>query len=135
LVLFRAIEVTPKSAKLEQISIFLLCGHLELNLKEAIRPGKHRDAPLMVEITAWAGSVKLLIWKGVGNLNHKAFVLRFRHPIQMGVLDEEQTRTAQVVATSLAFFGNVEFREEPLREDSSAPGNPLGPGNLRPAKR
>jgi hypothetical protein len=134
-VLFRAARLPLKSADAEQVKIFLLCGHLELDLKDAIPPGQRRDAPLMIEITAWAGNVKLLVWEGVEVLNHKAFVLQFRHPIQMGVLNEERTRTAQMVATTLAFFGDVESKEVPLDADFGAPGNLPGPENRRPATR
>jgi hypothetical protein len=133
-VLFGAAEITPESAKLERIRAFLFCGHLELNLKKVVPPGQSRDDPLMVEVTAWAGTAKLLIWEGTGKLNHKAFVMGFRS-IHTNVLDEEQIKTEQVVATSLAFFGDVEFKELPTDDNSGAPGNQPGPGDLRPAMR
>jgi hypothetical protein len=135
LILFRAAEITPESSKLERIRVFLLCGHLELNLKKAMPSSQLRDEPLMVEITAWAGNVKLLIWEGVGKLNHKAFALKLGQPTQTGVLDEERIGAARVVATSLVFFGDVEFEEAPIGDDSDAPGNLAGPDNRRPARR
>lgn len=112
---FRAAEIMLKFAELKRIRVFLLCGRLELDLRDAIPPGQRRDAPLMIEITAWVGNVRLLVPAGVHVVSHEAFVLRFRKPIQLSVLDEqeEETMTAHVVAATLAFFGKVEFNAVP----------------------
>ncbi len=122
-VLFRTAAITPESAQLKQVRVFLFCGYLELDLRKVISPEQFRNAPLMVEITTWIGDVRLLVQPGVRRLDHKAFALRFKDTIKPGVLDEEETRSVQVVATTLAFFGDVEFKEMPLSVDSAAAGN------------
>jgi hypothetical protein len=122
-VLFRSAEITPESVSLRQVRVFLLCGYLELDLTKVISPEQFRNTVLMVEITAWIGNVKLLVQPGVKSLDHKAFALRFRNTIGPSVLDEEEIRKVQVVATTLAFFGDAEFRETRPSADSSAAGN------------
>jgi len=133
-VLFQTTELALKSAKLDQVRVLLFCGYLELDLRKLVPPGTHRDEPLMIEITAWAGTVKLLIPPGVAKIDHKAFVLRFRNPVQPSVLDKEYVSTAQVVAVTLGLFSDVQFREMPIA-DPTAPGSEPEPGHLRPATR
>jgi hypothetical protein len=130
LVLFRAAEVIPESDELMQVKVFLLCGYLELDLRNVISPEQRRNTPLMVEITAWAGNVRVLIQPRVRRLNHKAFSLRLRNQVQPSVLDDQDTRTVQVVTTSLAFFGDVKFKEMPLSVDSASAGT--GQGAMNP---
>lgn len=105
-VFFRAASFTPLSSELRRVRVLLICGRLDLNLTEVVHPDLDRDA-IMVDITVWVGRVYVRVPPDVNVVNHKAFVMRFRHPIQAGVLDEEQTDTADVVAATLAFFGDV----------------------------
>jgi hypothetical protein len=105
-VLFRAASFTPRSSELRRIRVLLVCGRLDLDLTEAVHPGLNRDA-IMIDITAWVGKVYVRVPPDVHVVNHKAFVMRFRHRIQSGVLREEQTDAADVVAATLAFFGDV----------------------------
>jgi hypothetical protein len=132
-VLFRAAEITLRSTELERVRVFLLCGHLELDLKDTVPPEQRRDAPLMVDVTAWVGNVHVKVRPEVRLINHKAFVLRLTHKIQVGVLAEKQTRTAQLVVATLAFFGDVEVKRETSDADSGVAGNQLEPGSHRPA--
>lgn len=132
-VLFRAEEVTPESAELQQVKVFLLCSYLKLDLRKIISPTQPRNTPLMIEVTAWVGNVELLVAPEVEWLDHKAFVLRIRNPVQPRMLGAKDISTVQVVAATLAFFGDAKFTEMPSSLDSGAAGKGSGPDHLRPA--
>jgi hypothetical protein len=123
LVLFRAASFSPQTTVTGHIKILLFCGHLDLDLTNAVHPGQDLD-PTMIDITAWAGSVTIFVQSGLNLINHKAFVMRFRHPIETGVLTEEQVDMADLIAASIAFFGNVLIKEMEVSPspDSTAPG-------------
>jgi hypothetical protein len=132
-VLFRAAEVTPESAELQQVKVFLFCSYLKLDLSKILSPTQLRNAPLMIEITAWIGNVELLVPPEVEWFDHKAFVLRIRNRVPPKVLGAEDISTAQVVAATLAFFGDAEFKKMPSSADSGAAGSGSGLDHLRPA--
>lgn len=112
-ILLRAAELTLRSPDLTRVKILLICGSLELNLENAIWPKQHRDAPVMVDVIAWIGKVRIIVQQGVGSVDHKAFVMQINRPLKYGILTEEQMRNsdALIVVSSLAFFGNAEIKE------------------------
>lgn len=126
-VLFRPAEVRLSSAERKRVRVFLLCGHLELNLEDAIPPRQRRKSPLMIDVTAWAGNVHVVVASGVGVLNHKAFVLRLNRRLQMGVLPDKRALAAQVIVGTLAFLGDVDVKvKEASQADSRVRGDLLG---------
>jgi hypothetical protein len=135
LVVFRAARFRPQSSGLDGVKIFLFCGRLDLDLAD-VSPGRDRD-PLMIDITAWAGSVHVTVRPDIHVVNHKAFVMRFRNRLQAGILAEEQMAAADVVAATLAFFGDVliEATGAAPAPASGARGASPGQAGLPPATR
>ena len=109
-VMLRAAEISPPTG-LEQIKVLLVCGRLKLNLVDVVQPKQRRDSPVMVNVTVWIGSVKVVIQPGVESVDHKAFVMRLNRPLEYGMLAEAKTKQALVVVASMAFFGDVEIKE------------------------
>jgi hypothetical protein len=125
-VLFRPAGIRLPSVECKRVRVFLLCGHLELNLEDAIPFGQRRRSPLMIDVTAWAGNVNVVVASGVEVLNHKAFVLRLNRRIQMGVLPDKRASAAQVIVGTLAFLGDVEVNvKEASPAGSRVPGDLL----------
>jgi hypothetical protein len=103
---FRAASFKPQSFELGLIRVFLFCGRLDLDIADSVQPGQDREV-VLINITALAGKVHLLVRPDIDVFNHKAFLLRFRHGIQSGVLDDKTLEENDVVASTLAFFGDT----------------------------
>ena len=135
-VLFRTETFVPSPAELERLKVFLMCGNIELDLRNFITPGAPRDI-FLIDITACAGKVKIVLLEGTKIVDHRAFVMRLTKPIQAGFLEEEQMEDADVMAATLAFFGDVHVEvrttDGQLIPASNAPGALSGPGGHAPA--
>lgn len=135
MVLFRTETFAPSSAELEHLKVFLLCGNIELDLRGVITPGAPRNI-LMIDITACAGRIKIVVLPDVYFIDHKAFAMRLTKQLEAGFPDEGKMMNADVMAATLAFFGNVYFvvmtTDGRLILRSSAAGTVPGPGNPSP---
>ena len=138
LVLFRTETYAPSSAELKRLKVFLLCGNIELDLRSSVTRGASRNA-FMIEITACAGRVNIVTLPDVEIIDHKAFVMRLTRRIQAGFLDEKQMRNADVVAATLAFFGDVGVTKMTmdgrLITEPNAPDTRPGPENPSPTTK
>jgi hypothetical protein len=122
--LFRAADFTSTSTQLERVGVFLLCGHLDLHLEEAVEHVRNRNT-IVVEITSLIGTVQILVRPGTNTYEHAAFVKRFRQPLKAGMLIQDRSDEAHVAASTLAIFGGARFREtgppHPAPGSSDAP--------------
>jgi len=133
--LFRAADFTPKSAQLERVGIFLVCGHLDLHLEEAVEHVRNRNT-ILVEITSLIGSVRISVTPDTKTHNHAAFVKRFRQPLSAGMLRQDLCDASEVTASTLALFGSAEFkRTGPLNPAPGPSGTAPGQGRHLPAKQ
>ena len=135
-VLFRMGTFAPSSLELERLKVFVLCGNIELDLRRAVIPGAPRNV-FMIDITACVGRVKIVILPRVEIVNHKAFVMRLTKRIQAELFKEEYMREADVVAATLAFFGDVDVEVRTMDGllilASNAPGALSAPDGHAPA--
>jgi hypothetical protein len=134
-VLFRAEDFAPSPTDLEGLKVYLLCGNIELDLRSSVIPDAPRSV-FIIDIVACAGRVKVVVLPDTKIVNHKAFVMRFTKRVQGGVFKEEYIREADVVAATLAFFGDVDVevrtKEGLLILASDAPGALWGPDHHAP---
>ena len=135
-IFFRAGAFMPGSSDLERVRVFLLCGSLELDLRRAVSAGARQNV-VMIDITAWVGKVNVIVPPDTYVVDHKAFVMRFTKRVQAGFLDEDEMDRADVVASTLAFFGDGHFVFKPVDGRSalapSAPDTLPGQGGRAPA--
>ena len=129
-VLFRAAEFTPATPDLERIEVFLFCGRLDLHLEDAVRPGDDRDT-VMIDITSWAGRVKITVAADVPTYSNDAFVKRFRSPVRTRIFDDDQTDMADVTVSTLALFGGTEVMAATTPRDLSPQSSNALPGPSR----
>jgi hypothetical protein len=105
-VAFKSTQLQAASADLARIRVYLFCGRLELDITDCLSPGSLPDEPLMIEIVACLGNVKVVA-PDETVYPHKAFVMRFGKETKGEVLRDESTNTAHAVAASMAFLGSV----------------------------
>ena len=109
MVLFRTETFAPSSAELEHLKVFLLCGNIELDLRGVITPGAPRNI-LMIDITACAG-------KDRRSWYCQTYTLSITRHSRCGSQNNWKQASpmrgrlmnADVMAATLAFFGNVYF--------------------------
>lgn len=137
-VLFRVETLTPSSSEVEHLKVFLLCGNMELDLRNTITPSAPRNV-FTIDITACLGRVNIVVLPGTEIFNHKAFVIRLTKRIQAEAFNENYMREADVIAATLAFFGDVDFEvrtsDDLLVPASNVPGALPARGGHAPANQ
>jgi hypothetical protein len=105
-VAFKSAQMPPASADLARIRVYLFCGRMELDITDCLSPKSRRDEPLMIEITACLGNVKVVA-PDKTVYHHEAFVMGFGQSADGEALRDEAIGTKPAVVASMAFFGAV----------------------------
>ena len=126
-VAFKSAQMRAASAGLARIRVYLFCGRLELDITDCLSSGSLPDEPLMIEIVACLGNVKVVAPDNTV-YPHEAFVMGFGRPADGEVLRDAVIMTAPAILASMAFFGSVtgpRWNQPTVSPDSfSAHGNP-----------
>lgn len=136
MILFRTETFVPTSPELEHLKIFLLCGNIELDLRNSVTPDAPRDV-LAIDITVCIGKVRIMVLPGIKVMNHKALVVGLTRRMQKNIYREDYEITQDVIAASLVFFGEVGIQVRTadglLISASDAHGALPGPAGHAPA--